>query len=246
MRPSIAGELAVTMVATGFDLVASRIEPRPFIAELGPASCGAPVAYDWSVPAELLENYAIKELDATPDGCARVVIEQPSEDVPRFEDARRETLYLCVPESAAAFELGDKLTISPLTQDRDRVSGVHLVRSRGSRVEGELYLFRGAFDDTQALSIDSFGISVVPGDCDGERDACGAYGERALVRILGRDGALAPGESRRFDEGGGLFRTIWVGDARRGSVTVENACGPELGLGASVLGLVQVEYAEAM
>jgi hypothetical protein len=243
VQPSTAGELALTMTAAGFDLVPARIEPRPFIADIGASSCSAPVAYDWSVPAESLANYAVKELDATPDGCTRIVLEQPAEDVPRYVEARRETIYLCVPGTAAAFELGDRITISPLAQDG--VAGVHLLRARGSRVAAELYLFRATFGDLTTISVDAFELAVEPSACDGERDACGAYGERGRVSMRGREGTLAPGESARFDEGGGLFRTIYVGDARRGSVTVENACAPELALGGTVLALVQVEYAEA-
>jgi hypothetical protein len=243
--PVSAGELAITASDVGFDLVPARIEPRPFVSELGPVSCGSPVPFAWSEIDRSLEGFVVKEADHTADGCTRLLVEEPAEATAEGADPAQETLYLCIPPQAAPFAIGDRVDAEAIVS-LGGVEGLHLLRYDGGRVTDEMYLFRGGFGVSSVVAVDAFELLVVPNDCDGERDRCGAFGARGAVLVSGRDGLVVPGDHVRFDEGGGLSRTLYVGDARRGSVTVPNVCARELSLGTNLLGVVHVEYAEAM
>ncbi len=186
--------------AVAFPLVPANETPTAACAALPEADRLA-----WSEPLPRQER--IVAVDSGPDGCLGISLQDSAA-------ATAERFYLCMPEAAWPFAVGDRVHFADFTTSGGPVAApaaglsITLVE-RPAPVEPAppaaaapaslvVRLVRGAGIGPQPTSADIVAVVEPRADCPVLADACGSVGRNARVLLANAGGAeltLAPGES---------------------------------------------------
>ena len=192
---------AIQLLSLGTDVrIETRevtlVESRDRIAGV----CTSGPAYDWTAPvsAQLLDAWTITGNTTTLDGCRRVDIESSTE--------RSETLFLCLPEWAFPFQVGEEVQVRATDYE------LHVI---GDTAELRVDQMSG---DTRYFG---HRARLEAGEC-GARTECGAYVVPAELTIGGA--VVTPEREVELVDGNGRL-TVGVGRAEH-IITASPDCEP--------------------